>query len=159
MLQQDLTHLTKLPVAALRAWVVQRDHEVSQSRGPHTILYHLPRGKQVREAYRAMVMPQRRAEQRSSRLRRRDAWDHDHLNVLPGQLQRGRGHCVDANIAARNERAAPAGTGLGEGFLGTLDLVTQRQREHSCPRSQEMADPLDVLLEPHDEIRGSKRIA
>ena len=61
-----------------------------------------------------MVVPERRAEQRSRRLRRRYPW-HDHnVNVLARELQRGRGHRVDAHITARYQRDAAARAGLRE---------------------------------------------
>src|SRR5215210_6285588 len=61
VLEQDLFHLSEPPVAALRARVVERDHEVRLGRGPYPSLDRLPRRQQIGEADRTMVVPQRGA--------------------------------------------------------------------------------------------------
>src|SRR4028119_206196 len=81
MLQQHLPNLAELPVTALRTRVVQRDHEVSESGGSHPVLYDLPRGEEIRETHRAVIVPERRAEQRRGRLRRRNAGNDYHVYV------------------------------------------------------------------------------
>src|SRR5829696_2480045 len=68
-------------------------------------------------------MPQRRSEQRSRCLRRRDTGDDDHLHLFSGQLQRERSHRVNTDVTARDQRNASPGAGLGERLPGALDLV------------------------------------
>src|SRR5919112_5364366 len=58
VLQKHLLHLAELPVAALRAGVVERDDEVAFRSGFHPTTNNLPRREQVGEADRTVVMPE-----------------------------------------------------------------------------------------------------
>src|SRR5918995_7462410 len=129
VLEQDLLYLSELPVAALRAWVVERDHEVSLGRGPDPGLDHPPGRQQIGEADRTMVVPKRRAKQRSRRLRRRHPRHYHNVNVLTSELERWRRHCVYTHVTARHERRAAAHAGLGERELRPLHLITEWRRE------------------------------
>src|SRR5215210_137637 len=102
LIEQDLLHLPELPVAAFGARVVEREDEVRLRCGPHPLLDDLPGGKEVGEADRAVVVPQRRAEQRSRRLRRRDPGNDHDVNILTRHLKRRGGHRVDARVPARS---------------------------------------------------------
>src|SRR5215207_5809279 len=113
VLEQDLLHLSELPVAGLRAWVVERDHEVSLGRGPDPGLDHPPGRQQVGETHRTMVVPERRSEQRSCRLRRRYPRHYHDVNVLVGELERRRHHRIDTHVTTRHQRHAAARAGLG----------------------------------------------
>src|ERR671910_2922328 len=157
--KKDLLHLSELPVAALRARVVERDHEISLGRSPDPVLDHTPRRQQVGEADRTMVVPEWRPEQRSRRLRRRYPRYYHHVNVLAGQLERRRRHRIDTHITTRYQRRAAARTGLGERELRPLHLTAERRREHPCPRPQQVPDALYVLVQSHDKLRSDERLA
>src|SRR5215207_10635819 len=157
--EQDLLHLSELPVAALRARVVERDHEVSLTRGPDPVLDHPPRCQQVGEADRTMVVPERRPEQRSRRLCSRYPRHYHNVHVLVRQLERRRRHRIDTHVTARYQCYAAARTGLAERALSSLYLIAEWKREHPRPRSQQVSDAFNVLLEPDDELRSRERLA
>src|SRR5829696_2370428 len=159
VLEQDLLHLSELPVAALRARVVERDHEVSLGSGPDPGLDHPPGRQQIGEADRTMVVSKRRAKQRSRRLRRRHPRHYHNVNVLTSELERWRRHCVYTHVTTRHERRAAAHAGLGERELRPLHLITEWRREHPRPRSQQVPDAVNVLLEPDDELRNRECLA
>src|SRR5919107_1466121 len=157
--EQDLLHFSELPVATLRPRVVERDHEVSLGRGPDPVLDHPPRRQQVGEADRTMVVSERRPEQRSSRLRSRYPRHYHNVHVLVRQLQRRRRHRIDTHVTARYQCHAAARTGLAERELSSLHLIAEWKRKHPRPRSQQVPDAVNVLLEPDDELRSRERLA
>src|SRR5918998_2098875 len=159
VLEQDLPRLPELPVPPLRARVVERDDEIGFGGRPHPLQDDLPGGKEVGEADRAVVVPERRAEQRGGGLRSRDPRYDGNVDVLPRELQRRGGHRVDARVPARDQRDAPAGARLGERLLRALDLAPERRRRDPGPRTQQVPHAVDVLLEPDDELRGGQRPA
>src|SRR5215204_7234794 len=159
VLEQDLLHLSELPVAALRARVVVRDHEVSLSRGPNPVLDHPPRRQQIGEADRTMVVPERRPEQRSRRLRGRYPRHYHNVHVLTRQLERWGCHRIDTHVTTGYQCHAATRTGLTKGELRPCHLFTEWRREHPRPGSQQVPDTVHVLLEPDDELRGRERLA
>src|ERR671911_747697 len=157
--EQDLLHLSELPVAALRARVVERDHEVSLGRGPDPVLDHPPRHQQIGEADRTMVVPERRPEQRSRRLRSRYPRHYHNVHVLVRQLERRGCHRIDTHVTTGYQCHAAARTGLTKGELRPCHLITEWRREHPRSRSQQVPYAVHVLLEPDDELRRRERLA
>src|SRR3712207_5886373 len=157
--EQDLPRLPELPVSPLRARVVERDHEVGLRCGPHPLQDDHPGGKEVGEADRAVVVPERRAEQRGRGLRRRDPRYDRNVDVLPSELERRGGHRVDARVPARDQRDATAGPRLVERLLRALDLAPERRRRDPGPQTQQVPHAVDVRLEADHELRAGERLA
>src|ERR687890_751300 len=157
--KQDLLHISELPVAALRARVVERDHEVSLTRGPDPVLDHPPRRQQVGEADRTMVVSERRPEQRSRRLRSRYPRHYHNVHVLTRQLERRGCHRIDTHVTTRYQCDTAARTGLTKRELRPCHLITERRREHPRPRSQQVRDAVNILLKSDDELRSRECLA
>src|SRR5215216_401342 len=157
--EQDLLHFSELPVATLRPRVVERDHEVSLGRGPDPVLDRPPRRQQVGEADRTMVVSERRPEQRSRRLRSRYPRHYHNVHLLTRQLERRGCHRIDTRVTTRYQCHTSARTGLTKRELRPYHLITERRREYPRPRSQQVRDAVNVLLESDDELRSRERLA
>ena len=105
-----------------------------------------------------MVVAERRTEDRAGRERGRHAGHPDHVDVVGRLGERGGGHGVHARVPAADQCDGLSAPGLLDGGAGPLLLGAQPGLQDPGARPEQVADLVDVLVEP-DECGGPAQSA
>ena len=146
-----------LPLLALH--VVKHHGQIRLCNMAGAAFNPLPRAQQVGQAEGGKVVRQRRAQQRGAGIGRGDAGNQLHIEavVLAHVLVGQRGHGVNADVAAGNQRHCLAGTGFGQRQLGAVALLGERQGADVLAGNPRL-DPGEVEVVGDDDVAGGQRL-